>query len=110
MGVILDEGGASNFDIAIYDDLFAIAEKTKNEFDSQFKPCYDDLKNIFEEMKEAKGFKSAACEGFLETFEILLMFQEDLIKELPELYTSFSDFSKSLNDIYNHYSYKGLVE
>lgn len=107
---IVCDGGSSSYDLAIYDNLFEIAAKTKVEFETQFKYCYDELNRIYKEMESAKGFKSAACEGFMETFQILLMYQKDLIKELPELYTSFSDFGESLNEIYNHYLYKGLGE
>ncbi|MEF9920492.1 MAG: hypothetical protein RR945_05700 [Erysipelotrichaceae bacterium] len=110
MQQMMSDGGGSSYDIAVYDDLFEIAAKTKVEFETQFKTCYDELNRIFKEMKNAEGFRSTACEGFLETFDILLMYQKDLIKELPEFYESFSDFGKSLNDIYSHHLYKGLGE
>lgn len=106
---IISDGGSS-YDLAIYDDLFEIATKTKKEFETQFKYCYDELNRIYKEMENAKGFRSTACEGFMETFHILLMFHKDLIEELPKLYTSFSDFGSSLNEIYGHQLYKGLGE
>lgn len=99
MRTYMSDGGGNNYDYAIYESLFEAVAAAKKEFESEFNSCYTELKKIYREMESAKGFKGKTKEGFMETFEILLMYQEDLIKLLPELYESFENFSDDLSTI-----------
>ncbi|MEG0314564.1 MAG: hypothetical protein RR646_04820 [Erysipelotrichaceae bacterium] len=89
----------SNFDITFSSELFTIADKANKLFLTDFIDSKIALERILNNIQSEDGFKGKACFGFVEIFEILLMYHNDLILEFPDLYKAFSDQSDKLAEI-----------
>lgn len=97
-----------SYDIAIRESLFIANEAAKKEFEDKFIPAYQKMKKLFAELQATKGFKGKAKEGFMETFEILLRYHEDLNKKIPDLYATIEALDGNLDAIKNEAIYKSL--
>lgn len=95
-------------DIEIYDTLFEINAEAKRELENKFIPAYNTMKKVYNELKDTQGFNGKAKEGFMETFEILLRFHEDLNEYLPDIYKSIENLGEDLNDIEKDVMYTSL--
>lgn len=100
--------GGGGYDIEIRENLFQANQKAKTEFENKFNPAYVKMKALYEELQSSQGFTGNAKKGFMESFEILLLFHEDLNKYLPDLYKSIETLQEDLSNLENDIIFKGL--
>lgn len=102
------ENESSGYDIDIRDDLFDKKDEAEKAFKDYFEPNRLTLEGIYKEMLVSEQFRGAACEGYLEAFEILLEYHKVLVKELPGLYKTLDNYKKSLSELKGVSEYKNI--
>lgn len=106
---MIGDTGSTN-DIDVKQELFDKTREVEKDFEKYFKGRYQDLKTLYEDMAKSTSFQGEACEGFMEIFEILIQYHQDLIEALPAFYQSIKDFEESLNEIKSHSVYHAIGE
>lgn len=94
--------------IYVQEEMFDKAKEVKKAFEKDFIDSYNGMKVLYKKMSSDEGFKSEACEGFIELFDILLQYHKDLIEELPEFFKAFENYEESLEEIKSTSIYRGL--
>lgn len=97
-----------NFDISVHSELFEVAEQVKQVFETDFEESLTIMQSLYQDMSEDDGFRGQACEGFMELFDILLQFHQDLVLKMPQVFTEIDNFSEALAEIKNTSLYTEL--
>ena len=105
MAIVNDGGG---FDISVREELFDTVIELKETFNADFEESYNRLEDIYKKMSSDDGFKGQACEGFMESFDILLQFHRDIKNKMPSFFNEFDNFRESLEEIKSTSVYKEL--
>jgi Virulence factor EsxB. len=105
----LDQNNSSDSsEIYVSELIIETAKEAEKAFHKYFVESHKELKNILKKLKNDQSFQGKASDGFIEIFEILLEFHEDLIDELKPMYTLFPSLKKDLEEIKKLPFYKEL--
>ncbi|TDW09188.1 hypothetical protein EDD63_1621 [Breznakia blatticola] len=78
--------------------LQAISELEKS-FKLNIQEEHDDLIELCTQMSNDEQFTAGCVEGFIELFNILIKYEEQLIVAFPELFKSFTTYDSELSNL-----------
>lgn len=96
------------YEIEIREKLFEANEVAKKEYNDKFEPALTKMQKVYKELEGTKGFRGKAKEGFMETFEMLLLYHEDLKEHLSDLYKAIDTLKEDLDNFEKDSLYTSL--